>query len=619
MSDLDERLSKLSPRQREALAEAWGLPEPRSPQTADLAAALADPLIVKRGLAELSDRQLAALDCLDRAEYPPSARAVAADLGVSFEDLTADLRRLADLMLIRRATSPHPTDRPADPGDLPIEIRPALRSLVHQVLAHRVTGPVPVARRSAAPSGALADAPPLLAELLRRGGRAPTPDLIDRLGPDAVRPQYLTGLTEGWLDEAFSRGIWWLIARPGSSADPLVRDEGTALPWDLLVLVDQAEREPIERGATDWSIHEAQRERLTGLLRGSEALPDARLHWLVRLAVGLGLVEPAGRALAGTGRLAAWAGHDFPAQARRILDLWRDDLAWAEPKPPGRWSSVLDRPRLRAALIDRLRTLGAGEWLPVGDLARAVAAGGEARRGRGVEVPAIQIQALVRTMIELPIGWLGLLAFRSGDRWDEVALTEFGAEVLRAPEDAPVRDATAAAATQTGATARSAGDPIERSADPSLIVQGDLEIICLSSSPAALARVLRATDLVDPGSVSIHRLTRDSFWSAIDRGETAADLLSFLADCARHPVSESVASSLADWAARYRAISVRPVTLIAFDPPEALDDLPPDAPLRAAIERRIAPGLAILATGVDFAAFREQASAAGFRIRSSRP
>lgn len=593
MSDLEGRLARLTPAQRQALAEAWGLPRRSSPPAVDdLAVALTDPLVVKRRLAGLIDRHLDVLDRIDRADHPPSARGIAVLLDRPVEDLTPDLRQLSDLLLIRRAPLHRSTPAAADPADLPIEIRPALRSLVHQVLAaRRPDGPGAPPRRAAlAASGA---ASLLLAELIQRGGRAPAGDLIDRLGPDAARSAYLAALAEGQIEDVVARGIWWLIVRPAETHDAAIRAEGTALLWDLLAVIDQVEREPIDLAAGEWTIPPAERDRLTKLLRGSEAFPEARLHWIIRLAVGVGLAEPAGRSLTGTGRLAEWAGLGFAAQARRVVDLWRDDLAWAEPKPPGRWGAVLERPRLRTRLIDRLRQLAPGEWVPIGDLARSIAALDEvARRGRWLDVSAVQVQALVRTMIELPLAWLGLVAVRAGDPAG-VALTDLGARVL-ASDGADVADP-----------------------DPTLIVQSDREIVCLESPPGVLARVLRASELIDAGPISLHRLTREAVWEAIDRGETSAGLTAFLQAQSRHPVPEAVMDALSDWAGAYRAITVRPVTLVAFDPPGGLDALPAEGPLRLLLEREIAPGLAVLRPGVDFAALRDHAREAGFRLRRS--
>ena len=667
MSDLRDRLARLSPARLRALADAWGLPRTAGPPTAEeVATALEDPFVVKRRLARLTERQFDILHRLDQATYPVTGRRLAADLGLSFEALTPDLRALTKLFLIRRASIPHcppdaaaspaealahrgsvaeasppgeagpalPEDRrsgndPEDPptrnartspsaADLPIEIRPRLRPIVHQVLERRRSvragslgrRPGGTSLGVSSPRGASAGRS-LLGKLARRGGRVPVEDLIGRLGPTVVRAEYLAGLADGRIDEAFDNGIWWLIARD-PELDPAqtrpVRDEGTALLWDLLALADQIERSGLPLGGAEWTVRSDLRTRLVGaghaspgathaspLLRGSAVQPELRLQWLVRLSIGLGLAEPVGRALEATGRLAEWAELGFAGQAGRVVALWQDDLLWAEPTPPGRWGVILDRPRLRRRLLDHLRALRPNEWLDGADLARRVAAEPDAGLpARSTEVSPAQVQSLVRVMIELPLGWLGCLAFRAGERGEAVALTELGALALADPGPAAVSD------------------------EPTLVVQGDLEVICFESPPRVLTRILCAAELVEPGAISLHRLTREALWSALDRGETVPDLLAALAAHARYPVPDSVIAALQAWAAGYRAIDVRPLTLIEFDPPESLDALAPDSPLQAFLERRLGPGLAILRADSDFNTFQDQVRTAGFRLRRSR-
>ena len=681
LSDLRDRLARLSPARLRALAEAWSVPHARPPTAEDLAAALQDPFVVKRRLARLTDRQLDILDQLDRATYPVTGHRLAADLGLSFETLTPDLRALADLLLIRRAAFPQvpqpaaevppvgahsraesvgaraqsgsveaspqaessggsPPSKPSEtPADLSIEIWPRLRPIVHQVLDRRrsVRGSSPIRRpgstsvRPAARRGEPSAGQSLVGELERRGGRAPVEDLIDRLGPATVRAEYLAGLADGSIDEAFDNGIWWLIVRdpePDSAQARPVRDEGTALLWDLLALADQIERAGLPLGAAEWTVRSDQRTRLEKLLRGSAVQPEIRLQWLIRLTVGLGLAEPAGRFLEGTGRLLEWAELGFAAQAARVVSLWQDDLRWAEPTPPGRWGAILDRPRLRHRLFDHLLALRPGDWIASSELVRTVA--GDPSTGlpaRWTDVAPAQVQSLVRTMLELPLGWLGCLAFRPGDRGEEVTLTNFGALALpkviprSAPEGAPLTTSEAIQESPRGERAHNQPtreEPARKEPtreEPTLVVQGDLEVICFESPSSILARVLRATELVEPGAISLHRLTRDALWSALDRGETVPDLLAALAAHSRYPVPNSVATALEDWATRYRAVEVRPVTLVEFDPPEGLDALDPDSPLHAFLDRRLGPGLATLRPDADFAAFQQLVQAAGFRLR----
>lgn len=592
MAALKERLQRLPANRLRAVAAAWEVEPDGALDAAGLLAALEDPIVVKRRLARLPDAQLAILATLDEADGPLSARLLAARLDVPPDHITPDLRRLSDLLLIGRSRlfeGSLPAGEPPEPVDVPLEIRAELRPFVHQVVSRRTLPP----QSDRLPAATAAQPARLWSELLRRGGRAPYDDLARRLGEDILRAEYLAGRADGWLDEAFTHSLWWLMLaqppdEPRRAAD---RDEGTALLGDLLVLAEAVERTGLALGNAEWSLRPERHGRLRAALRGSPVAADARLAWLIRLIVGLGLGEPAGRTLEPSGALSTWAGLSFTAQAAKILEFWRDDLAWSEPASAGRWAAALDRPRLRSMLMQQLRALDPAREAPLAEIARAAAAeSGAARPGRWSEVSQAQAQALVGSMLDHTLAWLGIVAIEQNGRTALVRLTEFGGRVL-AGDDPPPPD------------------------DPSLVVQGDLEILCIASPPAVLARVLRATEIVDPGAVSLHRLTRDCFLGALDRGETAAGLLDFLSRHSRSPVPDSVGQSLHDWAGAYRAVTVRPAVLVEFDPPLGPDDFDPDSALAALIARHLGPGVAELYPGVDFSAFREAAEAAGFRLR----
>ncbi|MCB9893789.1 MAG: helicase-associated domain-containing protein [Planctomycetes bacterium] len=97
-----------------------------------------------------------------------------------------------------------------------------------------------------------------------------------------------------------------------------------------------------------------------------------------------------------------------------------------------------------------------------------------------------------------------------------------------------------------------------------VVVQPNFEAIALGDrpDPSALWRLARFTTPRPEGRVRTYVLERKPFADALGRGESASELVSFLAGLSRAPLPQNVRFSLDDWAALSERIKIWPDALL---------------------------------------------------------
>lgn len=314
-------------------------------------------------------------------------------------------------------------------------------------------------------------------------------------------------------------------------------------------------------------------------------------------AVEAGLLRrSSNRELRPTAEALQWLQQPRAERARRLLDGWcagpLDDLTllcglrWKGGAP-----YTLNRSATRRNLLRVLGTLPAG-WLALHEIRaeiQRVEPDFQRRDGRydtwllydradqlvsgwnqWMEVEGRLIAAVLRG----PLLWLDLISSSADMQF--VQLTPLGAHLL------------------SGAPA-----PAEPPATP-ILVQGTFEVLCPpDASLYARFQLARFAELVQPGAVAVHRLTRPALLHALERGIAVDDVLRFLAEHAAGPLPPAVAYTLREWAGQADQVRLESAVLLHTADPVIMarlralkdSDLHENMPLTPTL-MAIAPGAA---------------------------
>lgn len=121
-----------------------------------------------------------------------------------------------------------------------------------------------------------------------------------------------------------------------------------------------------------------------------------------------------------------------------------------------------------------------------------------------------------------------------------------------------------------------------------VILQPDFQLLAMGPVPlrvlSNLERVARHEKLTD--SVVTFRVSRDSVYEALRRGETAESVCGYLQEATQQPLPQNVSRSIDEWCEQHERIIVRrQVSLIQVDTVERLDRLFDDADARRLLHR----------------------------------
>ncbi len=136
-------------------------------------------------------------------------------------------------------------------------------------------------------------------------------------------------------------------------------------------------------------------------------------------------------------------------------------------------------------------------------------------------------------------------------------LTPLGAYVLGASKDY--------ADPEQAATVKQSG----------LVVQPDYEIVLQAGRMQDVHALFfdRWAEQVSAGGVSVYRLTFKGIINALDQGTSIREIIAYLQRHATAPLPDNVLSTLQEWEAESKRISIRTVTILETDDPYLLQEL----------------------------------------------
>ncbi|HUU55896.1 MAG TPA: helicase-associated domain-containing protein [bacterium] len=153
-------------------------------------------------------------------------------------------------------------------------------------------------------------------------------------------------------------------------------------------------------------------------------------------------------------------------------------------------------------------------------------------------------------------------------------------------------------------------------AAPELLLGGNFELKANYDAPVETRLKIEAfADQTGGGRFLSYRISKESFYRALDAGITADDVLSFLKEHVSRPVPQNVEFSLRDWAGQYGAIRFYDGLVVAAQERDKADEiarLPAVAPhVRGRRELH-----AVEIARKDYRAVREALTAAGYLPQS---
>jgi hypothetical protein len=347
-----------------------------------------------------------------------------------------------------------------------------------------------------------------------------------------------------------------------------------ALAWDLLTLL----RIATTPNAPVWELDDApprwlRRAAASRLwFHGRDGPPAGYLELLQALALGEGVLavdeeHHPPRIVAGP-HARAWRSRSFAEQTARLRGRWLRLPRWVEGEPAGQvevwgadWRGM--RPRLLAALADAEIGLAPEAWVSVESLALRIAARypsllgpsftvATARHvGEGADDAAARAAALSDAVaLELtgPFTWFGLTETAETPRQPRaICLTPQGA-ALAARKPLPAADDAGAGV-------------------PALEIAASGEITLRAPSPARVWALSAFAEPVDLGVESHYRLTPGSIAAALGAGIELEQIVAFLEQGGRQPLTEELRTNLAVWVRGYRRVRMERAILLRVDDP----------------------------------------------------
>ncbi len=132
------------------------------------------------------------------------------------------------------------------------------------------------------------------------------------------------------------------------------------------------------------------------------------------------------------------------------------------------------------------------------------------------------------------------------------------------------------------------GTPSPTSDDWQLILQPDYQLLAMGAVPLGiLASIEWIAEREQTGAGLVtYRITRESIYRVLRRGDTIHVILAFLEKATGRPVPQNVARTIEEWGDQYERIRVRQdVTLLQVSRPDLLETLLEDDVLRAYLHR----------------------------------
>jgi hypothetical protein len=299
----------------------------------------------------------------------------------------------------------------------------------------------------------------------------------------------------------------------------------------------------------------------------------------------MGLLEEREGSYFATAAIEPLVAEGFSGIQRALFAGWRDDTAWYESAgyEGMYWSS--GRPAARKRILQCLAAAIPGTWYETTELAAYLRRVDpffmrprhEIIRYRGTRAVQDAMESwdqvegrLIRTILEGPLRWLGVLALpaEAGTPCDRWSLTPLGAWLL------------------------DLGEPSAEiaSARP-IVVQPTFEITIVAPTARHVHVLNTIADLTHPDVAPRYELTRESIFRALAAGWTVERVEELLETGSGRPLPQNVAYTIREWASKFRTADIRPALLVEFDSAAGLDEWLPTADAAVIGARRIAPTL----------------------------
>ena len=287
-------------------------------------------------------------------------------------------------------------------------------------------------------------------------------------------------------------------------------------------------------------------------------------------------------------RAAGWLAAPRREQMARIWRIYlRQHDMLAERELPFNYDVPIDKMRRgRDAVFTVLRECPVGQWITFSSFVRRLqrehpcmlrswrfgySEGYWTLRGDDGESVPVHVSwdrtegAFARNLIGTSLTWLGLTQVDAGQ--EAFQLTSLGAFLL-------------------GVCSTWEDEPPFRP----LILQPNFEVLApAEANPADVFRLVDIADLVKRDRVSTYAVTVDSVRRGLEAGQTADEMIAFLAKATGRDVPQNVAYTLREWAGRYGEIQMRRAIVLTVARESLLSELRTNSKIRLPIEEELGP------------------------------
>jgi hypothetical protein len=354
-----------------------------------------------------------------------------------------------------------------------------------------------------------------------------------------------------------------------------------AIAWDLLTVA----REIASKGAPVWvpgePVSRTWQRQLNSRLwfGGDEVPPEGYIGFLLYLALGVGVLEPAGRPSGAgadrnairpilTTRVRQWRGRSFADQIGALRDVWLYADQWIEGREREQidvWGA--DWQGFRRRLLGDLRDMDPHEWFLLAEVARRLAeqdtgivgstfTAASSRGGldRG-DARIAAIAQIIEIELQTAMWWFGFVELVPlGRKGTALRVTE--AARLAAADSRAVVDAEPVAPGTKTLSIDEVGLVTLHRPEP-------IHIWSLTAFADAESLVPEPAYQLRPGSVG----------RALGAGFDLDQITSYLERQSRAPLPESLQRLLREWTAGYKRVRLRRIVLLTPDAGQGRDAL----------------------------------------------
>jgi hypothetical protein len=427
---------------------------------------------------------------------------------------------------------------------------------------------------------------------------------------------------------------------------PAIQDSATQILYDLAIItgaIYQQIIEPTQPGNVPKRIAAKIRPLLHGKTRIRYADEgDEYLEMVFAVAKELGIARVSTPTIEGVKpryepglSLPQWASMNLAAQARRLLDAWKNSFHWIDIvginyKAPGGyyyWKPMA----ARALLLDYLKQCEPGKWYSVKSLVQTIwdqnafvvrEAQYKMRESEKHKTVKMRLQWMTAEG-ELYIGLLSSSLYEMGivnlgyqqseipdsahpKNPDAFMITELGAAALAAESKTKAQPVTKAA--KTSKAEMDGKDSLDgmngMNGNRSLVLQPNFEILLLHPDMPALYSLLPFSVVQQVDIVSRLTLTRNSVLRGVETGHDVEEMLAILEQRGTKEVPQNVDYTLRDWVKSYKGAAVSQVLMFEVSSEAVADEIMTSPKLQALQLRKLAPRVLVAPNEINLQEMR---------------